>query len=265
MEYEFTFAICAYGDSVYLENAIESAEKQTIPVQIILATSTPSPFLEDMAKKHGLPYFVNPKHTGIADDWNFALSQIRTPYGAILHQDDVYFPEYARKVMEQFHRHPDAGIIFTDYADLRDDGKIRRNLLYLQVKRILLWPFYLKHVHRSCFWKTMILRFGSSISCPAVSYNCTGEKMLFDGSYTVDLDWDMWLRKAKQKGAFVYVPECLMAHRIAAGQETSAAIADHRRYQEDLRIFTRLWGKTIAGLLMKLYAISYRSNRSVKK
>ena len=42
--------------------------------------------------------------------------------------------------------------------------------------------------------------------------------------------------------------------------ETAAAISDRRRYSEDFAIFEKLWGKTIAGLLMKGYQLSYRAN-----
>lgn len=55
MTYEHVFAIPAYKDSPYLERCIRSLKAQSVPTHIILCTSTPSPFLEDMAKKYGLP------------------------------------------------------------------------------------------------------------------------------------------------------------------------------------------------------------------
>ena len=58
----FTFAICAYKESPYLEDAILSALEQTIPVKILIATSTPSAYIENIARKYDLPYFVNTEH-----------------------------------------------------------------------------------------------------------------------------------------------------------------------------------------------------------
>ena len=62
-------------------------------------------------------------------------------------------------------------------------------------------------------------------------------------------------------GAFSFVPEVLMAHRIAESQETASAIADHRRYNEDLRMFEDIWGKKFARFLMWFYKRSYNSSK----
>ena len=99
MDSVFTFAVCAYKESPYLEEAILSAKSQSIPVEIIIATSTPSDYIRGIAEKYGIPCYENPVKAGIASDWNFAISKVKTPYAAILHQDDVYFPRYAESVI----------------------------------------------------------------------------------------------------------------------------------------------------------------------
>ena len=259
---EFTFAICAYKESPHIEAAIISAEKQTIPVKLLIATSTPSEYLRKTALKHKIEYIVNPDRKGIASDWNFALKQIKTPFGAIMHQDDVYFPEYAEKVVEAMTRNPDVTIAFTDYCDLLGDGKYHPHRMYLWVKRILLWAFYLKHCHGTVFWKRSALIFGNAVSCPAVSYNMRNLGTLeFDPSYSVNLDWAQWLSLAEREGAFAFIPRVLMAHRIDENMETSAAIADNRREKEDFAIFERVWGKKIASLLIRFYRRSYSANK----
>lgn len=261
MNSDFTFAICAYGDSPYLEEALLSAMHQTVPVEILIATSTPSEYIRNIAGKYGLPYFVNPDKKGIASDWNFALSKIKTEYGAILHQDDIYFPHYAEYVLSAMRRHPDTLIAFTDYGDLTGDGSIHAMRIYLWVKRVLLWAFYLKNAHRSTFWKRTALMFGNAICCPSVTYHLKKTKGVeFDASYTVNLDWAMWLFLAGREGSFIFIPRILMAHRISGAMETAAAVADRRRYREDLRIFRQIWGETGAGLLMKFYQRAYPSN-----
>ena len=45
-----TFAICAYKESAYLEKCIKSLKNQTIKSNIILVTSTPNDFLEEISK-----------------------------------------------------------------------------------------------------------------------------------------------------------------------------------------------------------------------
>ncbi len=262
MKSKLTFAVCAYGDSPLLEDAVKSALNQTERPEIVIATSTPSEFISGVAAKYGVRLAVNPEKQGIAADWNFALSCAETPYALIAHQDDVYFPEYAARVSAALDRHPEAAIVFTDYCDLLSDGRFHSRRLYLVIKRLLLWPFYLKEAYSSLFFKRLALRFGNPICCPSVTYRLEklGDRR-FDRSYSVNLDWAMWLALASIPGAgFVYVAENLMAHRIADAMETAAAISDRRRYNEDFAIFEKLWGKTIAGLLMKGYQLSYRAN-----
>lgn len=259
----FTFAICAYKDSPYLEEAILSAKNQSIPVEIFITTSTPSDYIRGMAAKHGISYIVNPESKGIAADWEFAMSKVRTPYGAICHQDDIYFPRYAEKVIAALEKAPDSLIAFTDYADLLSDGKYHSNRFYLWVKRFLLWLFYLKNTHHSRIGKRSALIFGNAICCPAVSYNIKNlKKVEFDSDFSVNLDWAKWLSLSETPGAFVFVPKILMAHRIDESQETASAIADNRRYLEDQKIFESVWGKKIARFLMHFYKNAYASSKN---
>lgn len=256
---ELSMVICAYGNSHYLEEAVCSVLKQTVPVRVLLATSTPSESVENIVKKYNLEYFVNPvKGGGIAADWEFAVSCAQTEYVTIVHQDDIYFPEYAQRILESFRRAPDSVIVFTDYCDLID-GTYLENRTYLWIKRILLWLYYLKHSWRLRSFKRSALCFGNAICCPSVSYNIgkTGN-LKFDHSYSVNLDWAKWLELSSGKGAFTFVPCCLMSHRIDPSTETSSAIQDNRRYDEDFRIFASIWGRFIAKILMKFYAKSYK-------
>ena len=102
------------------------------------------------------------------------------------------------------------------------------------------------------------LVFGNAICCPSVTFRQTGEKPIcFDNTFSVNLDWAMWLKLAEKPGAFVYIPEMMMAHRIAESMKTANAIKDNRRYEEDFRIFETLWGTQAAKLLMKFYQKAY--------
>ena len=61
MEYQntdHTFAVCAYKESPYLESCIKSLVNQKVKSNIIVCTSTPCEFIENMAKKYDLPYYV---------------------------------------------------------------------------------------------------------------------------------------------------------------------------------------------------------------
>ncbi len=257
-----TFAVCAYGDSPFLEECLDSLQNQTVKSTILLATSTPSPFLEETAKKYGAAYHVNPvRGGGISADWNFALSCCRTGWATIAHQDDIYLPDYAEQVTAALANRPNARIAFTDYADLLPDGTRNSRRAYLMVKRFLLWPFYLKRHHGSGFVKRLVLRFGCPICCPSVTYHPGLPEMpQFDPAFSVNPDWAMWLTLANRKGEFVFCPKILMLHRLSEGMETAAAIRDNRRAREDEQLFSRLWPRPVVRLLMRVYRLSYRSN-----
>lgn len=261
---QHSFVLCAYGDSPFLEECINSLKNQTEASSVILlATSTPSVFLKSMAEKHGIEYVVNPNRgAGISADWNFALSCCRTPWCTLAHQDDIYLPDYTRKVVRLLSKRPRTRIVFTDYADLLPGGVRKYWRSYLIVKRLLLWPFYLKNHHASRFVKQWILRFGCPICCPSVTYNLSlPDRPEFDPSFTVNPDWAMWLDLSSRDGEFAYCSTPLMLHRLSSGMETAAAIRDNRRAQEDSLLFHRLWPKSAAQLIATIYHLSYRSNK----
>ena len=254
-----TFALCAYKESPYLEDCVQSLLAQTVKSKIFLATSTDNAHIRAVAEKYSLPLFVNPQNPGIATDWQFALECAHTQYVTIAHQDDVYYPEYTASILPMMER---SVIGFSNYEELTEHG-VRAKTGMLRVKRMLLWPFYFKHTIKNKFVKKSILRFGSPLCCPSVMYNrklAQGE--LFDASYHNNLDWDAWLRFAEQEGAFAYSKRILMAHRIHAESETSKQIASAGRAQEDKAMFQRLWPGFLADLIMKFYARSYTYNQN---
>ena len=60
-----SFAVCAYGDSPYLEACLRSLVRQSVPSERLLCTATPSVFLKDLAKKYGFRYCVREGRRGL--------------------------------------------------------------------------------------------------------------------------------------------------------------------------------------------------------
>ena len=73
-----TFAICAYKESPFLEECIQSLLGQTIPSTIIIVTSTDNAYIQNMAEKYHLELFINHGESGITHDWMFAYRSGRT-------------------------------------------------------------------------------------------------------------------------------------------------------------------------------------------
>jgi len=84
----------------------------------------------------------------------------------------------------------------------------------------------------------------------------------FSEKYKISLDWDAWLRMSAMDGRFVYVPKSLLKHRIHIESATTEGIKGNIRQQEDFEIYCRIWPKSFAKFLSKLYAGSYKSNET---
>ena len=94
-----------------------------------MATSTPNDHIKALSERYDIPVSVNTGESGIAGDWNFALSVSDAPITMIAHQDDVYESTYAEKVVEAYKKAKDPIILFTDYGELREGQKVTSNKL----------------------------------------------------------------------------------------------------------------------------------------
>ena len=255
---DHTFVVCAYKESEYLKELLSSLMQQTVRTNIIIATSTPNQHIENLAGEYHLPVYINTGETGIAGDWNFALRSANTPLVTIAHQDDIYEPEYAEKMLAAINKAKDPIIAFSHYAELRNGEKVYENRL-LQIKKLLLIPMRLSQ--NSIFLRRCSLSLGNPICCPAVTYvKASVLDLPFESTFSCSLDWAQWEKLSNQKGAFVYVNKPLMCHRIHEESATSVLIQDSRRSQEDFEMFCRFWPKPIATLLEKFYSASEKSN-----
>lgn len=253
-----TFAIPAYGESPYLRDCLASLSTQTSPSEILITTSTPHADLESLAHEFNVRLEVRNGSPGIGRDWNFALSQVRTQWVTLAHQDDLYLPEFTEASMEAARRVVDASLVFTGYREI-SGGAVRPPSAMLMVKRALLELGFLgRAAARTVDDRLRTLRFGCPIPCPAVTLNReAAPHARFREDLRVNLDWDMWWRIAKGMGAFAWVRKPLMLHRIHEVSETSVAIRQGVRVTEDREMFKSLWPRPLANLLARAYTLSY--------
>ena len=188
------------------------------------------------------------------------MSQVKTPYATIAHQDDTYAPQYGEWVMEQLTAYPDSLICHTRYQE-KIGHRVTADTVNLKIKNAM--SRFVNLFAPRCRWlRSRVLALGDFVGCPSVSYHLTNLKdFTFDDSLHVTLDWDGWRRIFQRKGRICYVKQCAMTHRLHEGAETSAAIADHSRQQEDLLMFQRFWPKPIAGFLAKRYQKSLKTKK----
>ena len=121
---QHTFAICAYKESVFLEDAIKSVKHQSVRSNIIMVTSTPNVLIEELSKKYEIPLFINDGEAGIAGDWNFGYQKADTELVTICHQDDIYEKHYVEKILKKVNQSKKPLIAFCDYGELRNGEKV---------------------------------------------------------------------------------------------------------------------------------------------
>lgn len=255
-----SFVVCAYQESEFLEECVHSLVNQTVKSRILMVTSTPNEHIRGVADKYHIPLWINSGEGGIAQDWNFALSQSRTKYVTIAHQDDTYEPQYAGRIIRALQKQKKPLIAFSDYGELRNGRKEDKGHL-VQIKRLMLLPMRIEAFTRSVFVRRRVLGLGNAICCPSVTY-CMDNlaKPVFRIGLKSNLDWETWERLSREKGAFVYVSQVLMHHRIHEESTTSQLIHENKRGNEDYEMFLKFWPERIACFLTKVYSGSEKYN-----
>lgn len=253
-----TFAICAYKESQYLEECIKSLLNQTVKSNIIMATSTPNEFIENLAKKYNIELYINNGEKGIGQDWNFAVSKTNTDYVTVAHQDDIYNPNYLEDIVSKLNEGRDFVIAFGDYREIKN-GEIIPLTTNLKIKKFLQAP--LKNNGGKQWAKNFALKFGTAICCPCVTVNTriTGKKPYLT-NLKCDLDWETWYELSKLDKDFLYINKELMQHRIHDQSETSNLIENNIRLEEDYEMFKKFWPRPIAKLLMHFYKGAIKTN-----
>ena len=253
-----TFAVCAYKESPYLEDCIQSLMKQSVQTNVIICTSTPCEYIVKIAQKYHLPYYVKEGASDICDDWNFAVSCAQTDLVTVAHQDDVYHEEYVEYLMK-YSRDKELLLFITDYLPLKNGQAGKRDINSI-LRRVLRTPLKWKWVAHSPKLRQMTLAFGNSICCPSVTYQKKNtSEPVFTSKFKFCIDWDTFLKFARKQGHWAYVDKPLVYYRIHSGATTKEFIVDHKRVQEDMEMFSKFWPGPIVKFIMVFYKKAYET------
>lgn len=256
-----TYVVLAYKESPYLEQCVKSVLNQRYESNVIIATSTPNSYIDNIAKKYNLAVFSRPKRDfglGAASDFNFALESANTKLVTIVNHDEVYSYDYSFEIVKYYEKNSNVCIIFSRYYEIKDNNTVYKSINFM-IKNILLFP--LSFSNKSIFIKRLCLRFGNPIGCPATTFvKGHFEYPVFSTDLKAAFDYWAWEKLSKTEYAFGYIKKPLMGHRIHSGSITSGALNDNIRTKEDLVILSKFWPKSIAMLIAKVYKLSERSN-----
>ncbi len=253
-----TFAVCAYKDSPYLNDCVESLMYQRKYSDIIMCTSTPDDYIKGIAEKHGIPLYIREGKSDIVDDWNFAVSKAKTPWVTVAHQDDLYNRSYSIELVNAIKKRPDAIMAFTDYYPIKH-GEITTDL-NSRLRRIFRSPMKSKTLSGIKFFKKYCLAFGNSICCPTCAYNkelC--RTTIFQSRLKFACDWETFVDLAGTKHPFLYVDKVLTYYRIHDDATSKEWTEDNKRKEEEIYMFRKFWPDWLIKIGYQFFKISYKT------
>jgi hypothetical protein len=247
----------AYGDSPFLNACLASLRTQARGGHILVATSTPSPFIDAAAGAYGARLVVNPRRAGIGADRNFDHAASPARLVTLAHQDDLYYPAFLKRTLELFAAAPRASLAFSGYRQIDDRGAPAGSRISF-VKHALEAAVLGARTEIRGARLRAFLSLGNPLPCSAVTFDT---ERLGDFAFSTELrsnlDWDAWLRLGEAGHVFARTPERLVGRRHNPLTATSGLIRSGVRQAEDAAMFRRLWPAPLAAAIAWLYRAAY--------
>jgi glycosyltransferase involved in cell wall biosynthesis len=187
-----------------------------------------------------IEYARNPLPNGIAGNWNYAISLVRSQLFCLLHADDVLEPDYVTVMIDGATRHSGAAIYFCHVTLIDEKGRM-----------LFHFPDWVKSriegraAHRETTWQgeaaaSRLLK-GSFIFCPTVVYRT--DRLTpdpFEIRYGQVLDLDLFLRLLLKGEQFVGMPRKLYRYRRHAQNATALQTQNLTRFSEEFALYSRV-------------------------
>ena len=111
---DITIAVTVFNRRQYIEQAVNSAVEQTLPVRVIAVEDCgPDPTLQSLVvARFGsrITYHRNSRRRGLFDNWNACLELCQTPWLCLLHDDDFLAPDFVAAMLELAAKIPGQGL-----------------------------------------------------------------------------------------------------------------------------------------------------------
>jgi glycosyltransferase involved in cell wall biosynthesis len=209
-----TIAMPVYERIDFFQEALESALRQTPPVNIIVVdnASTKTDFKALIAAydPSRITYHRNPKNLGAHANYNLCIKLCPTPYVLILHDDDVLESDYIQRISQQFD--PAIDFYWCKVSVIDQQGRIVREeaVDYEAFQRIEPWC-----THNGAY-QGVVMRCAKAM-----------ELGLFDPGVGYFPDWNLYI-KFMLHARTRFLPFHGVLYRVSESSGTSQAINDYR-------------------------------------
>lgn len=231
-----TVIICTFNGEQYLEKTINSVLAQTYSNFEIVIVDDGSKdctvsIIDSFAAKHDcIRPFYRGNH-GLPASRNFAFTQAKGEWIAIIDQDDLCYPTRLARQMEIAQIHPSAGLVFcnTHYIN-ESDEVIGEHLAKFKLPQ----DFIEKGMAAN-----LLLRQGCYIDSESWFIKRETVQLIgaLDESLRFACDYEYFIRAGFEVD-FAYSPDVLAAWRIHANQATKT---DRKRHIEVINVYKRFF------------------------
>lgn len=192
----WTVAIPTFNGAAHLSEALQSVLAQTdVETRVVVCDDASSDGTLEVARDAGgdrIELVANEVRAGLAGNWNRCLSRARTPYLAILHQDDRWHSEHLRAHDAAFRANPRIGMVASASIPIDEKGA--------RVSPRRVEPGGLGTADRLFEAGELInaLTTHNPLRCSAVSLRMDAARAVgaFSESLKYVTDWDYWIRIA---------------------------------------------------------------------
>ncbi|MBL9076296.1 MAG: glycosyltransferase [Planctomycetes bacterium] len=232
-----TFAIPCRDAGPFLRPLLQSLLAQTqADFSLVLVDDGSTDGSADLARAVAgdrITVHRNERALGIGANWNRCVELAATPFVCLAHQDDVYAPDYLRRMLAALHERPDAGLAHCrataiDAAGAPFESPAERFKDHFWHHR----PGVDRAAHYERLWR------GNFVCCPSVLYRTEALRRVgpFRADLRFALDWEQWFRFLRAGFGIVDVDAELLHYRRHAAAASRSATADRTRFLEELQV-----------------------------
>jgi len=258
-----SICIPTYNGEAFIAAALESAFAQTYsPIEVIVSDDSSKDETVAIAKSFQSKTSVDfriilHRNYGLAQNWNFCISQAKGKYIKFLFQDDLMEPDCIEKMVAVAQQDPEIGMVFSPRGIvIGEEAKL--NPLFLAASKSIndlhknwsnLKPIQpgIELLSDPHWMQNPINKIGepSTVMIAADVFRNIG---LFDGELSQYLDLDMWFRiMGNYKIGFV--DQRLSSLRIHAGQQTWKNFAAGENNKDVRRLYQKMISSDVYSFL----------------
>lgn len=214
-----------YNCEKFIAATIESILNQTYSdYELIIVDNASTDDTVKVVKQFTDPRITlieNETNIGPPQNWNKAIRLAQGDIIALYHGDDLYDPRILEKEVAYITSQDNMGVVFTYSTIINEHSQPTGNKFILPGYIVNDNETYvISNIHTLS--ELLIIKGGCFLPCPSALINKQAviSSGLFDDSYKVGYDFDMWLKLVKNNYTIGILCEPLLLYRVSQYQET---------------------------------------------